>query len=127
MPPIYGLLADVETPVRLAEMPFWPPDMVHFNGEYVLGSTAHWQPLMNGTSGVTPMSYRRRAESFWFFPEDWAIQAVVDEGATHVMVHLHLFEHEAPMVLAGLAEQRTLRLVAADAYGHRLYEVRAGG
>lgn len=50
---------------------------------------------------------------------------MVDEGVTHVMVHLHLFEHEAPMVLSGLAEQRMLRLIAADAYGHQLYEVLA--
>ena len=124
VPPIYGLLADIEGPVRLVETPFWPPEAVHFNGEYQLGSTRHWQPLMNGTSGLTPESYRRRAESFWYFPEEWAIDAMHQEGATHVMVHLERFEHEAPHVAAVLAGRPDIWLIASDSRGHRLYEFR---
>jgi hypothetical protein len=79
---------------------------------------------MNGTSGLTPMSYRRRSQAFWFFPEDYAIQAIEDEGATHVMVHLERFEHEAPGVVEALQHQPDLKLIASDTRGHRLYEVR---
>jgi hypothetical protein len=124
VPSICSLLADTDEPVSLVEVPFYPPEGVHFNGEYVLNSTAHWQPLMNGTSGVTPMSYRRRVDAFWFFPENRAIQAIKDEGATHVMVHLEKFEHEAPMVQDALQDRRDLWLIATDRDGHRLYEVR---
>jgi hypothetical protein len=77
---------------------------------------------MNGTSGVTPMSYRRRAESFWYFPRDWAIAAMRSEGATHVMVHLERFGSEAPDVLQALAGRQDLQLLGADGRGHRLYK-----
>ncbi len=76
------------TPVLLAEVPFYPPEAVYENGEYVVNATLHWQPLANGTSGAIPQSYRRRAAAFWAFPRDWAIDAMEREGVTHVMVHL---------------------------------------
>ena len=66
----------VQCCVMLVEVPFYPATMVFENGEYVLNATEHWQPVMNGTSGVTPMSYRDRADLFWFFPRDWAIDAI---------------------------------------------------
>jgi len=129
VPPIYSMLADVASegvPVSLVEVPFWPPDAVHFNGEYVLNSTAHWQPLMNGTSGVTPMSYRRRTQSFWFFPRDHAIDAMHADGATHLMVHLEKFDDRERRDIAQTLERRSdLWLIAADGYGHRLYELRS--
>ena len=40
--------------VVLAEVPFYPPQGVFENGDYVLNSTAHWRPLMNGYSGYIP-------------------------------------------------------------------------
>jgi hypothetical protein len=125
VPPIYALLTESDTPVSVVEVPFWPPDAVHFNGEYVLNSTAHWQPLMNGTSGVTPDSYRRRTQAFWFFPRDHAIDAMHDDGATHLMVHLEKFdEGERRDIAESLAHRPDVWLIAADGYGHRLYELR---
>jgi len=106
-------------------MPFYPPDTVFMNGEYMLNSTAHWQPLMNGTSGVTPTSYRRRTESFWFFPRDWAIDQIRKEGATHIMVHLEKFTPlEGEDVRVSLQNRHDLQLMASDARGHRLYVFR---
>jgi hypothetical protein len=122
VPSIYRLLTETSEPVMLVEVPFYPADAVFENGEYVLNATAHWKPVMNGTSGATPMSYRRRAESFWYFPRDWAIAAMKREGATHVMVHLERFGSEAPEVVASLADRRDLQLLGADAQGHRLYK-----
>ena len=54
----------------LAETPFYPPHAVFENAEYVLNSTAHWRPLMNGYSGYTPTSYRDVAWTFWYFPDE---------------------------------------------------------
>jgi hypothetical protein len=122
VPAIYSLLAESPTAVMLVEAPFYPPETVFENGEYVLNATGHWQPVMNGTSGATPMSYRRRAESFWYFPRDWAIAAMKQEGATHVMVHLERFGAEAPDVLKALAGRQDLQLLGADGKGHRLYK-----
>lgn len=125
VPPIYGLLADSEAPVRLVEVPFWPPDVMHENGEYVLNATAHWQPLMNGYSGFTPMSYRERSSTFWYFPREGTVEVMRAEGASHVMVHLERFdERERRQVAEHLLTRRDLWLVAGDSAGHRLYEIR---
>jgi hypothetical protein len=122
IPPIYTLLARPASRVMLVEVPFYPPDTVFMNGEYMLNSTAHWQPLMNGTSGVTPMSYRTRADWFWYFPKDWAIDQIKKEGATHIMVHLEKFAPaEVEDIITSLPHREDLQLVASDARGHRLY------
>jgi hypothetical protein len=96
IPEIYKLLANEPGKVVLAEMPFYPPHAVFENAEYVLNSTAHWRPLMNGYSGFMPQSYRDYAETFWFFPREHAIQAMRRAGVTHVMVHPLRFRRDAP-------------------------------
>jgi hypothetical protein len=124
IPPIYELVAAAPDPVRLVELPFYPPDGMPGNGEYELNATAHWKPIMNGTSGATPDSYREHAASFWFFPRDWAIDAIERAGATHVMVHLeHFTPAEVADIELALRHRPELWLVAADSRGHRLYRV----
>ena len=124
LPRIYLQLPRLPAPVRLVEVPFYPPDAMHENAEYVLNSTLHWRPLLNGYSGFTPDSYRRRTETIWFFPERRAIDAIAAEGATHVMVHLARFGAERGEVERLLATETRLELVAADPAGRRLYKVR---
>jgi hypothetical protein len=125
VPAIYNQLATVQGPVLLVEVPFYPPDTVWANGEYVLNSTAHWRPLMNGYSGFTPLSYRRRAEAFWYFPRDWAIDAMKREGATHLMVHLERFNPaEAADIQNSMRQRADLALLGSDPLGHRLYKFR---
>ena len=70
---------------------------------YVLNSTAHWRPLMNGYSGYIPGTYREYAETFWYFPREHAIDAMRRAGVTHVMIHPHGFgnEDEAGADVAG--------------------------
>jgi hypothetical protein len=124
IPPIYELVAAAPDPVRLVELPFYPPDGMPGNGEYELNATAHWKPIMNGTSGATPDSYREHAASFWFFPRDWALDAIERAGATHVMVHLeHFTPPEVADIELALRHRPELWLVAADSRGHRLYRV----
>lgn len=123
VPPIYDRLTDDGGPVLLVEVPFYPGEAAFENGEYVLNATRNWQDVMNGYSGVTPMTYRRHAESFWFFPEGWAIDAIRAAGATHVMVHLERIGAEAQAVASEIGSRQDLRLVAADRQGHRLYRV----
>lgn len=123
VPAVYSLLRDEPEPVLLAEVPFYPADAAFENGEYVLNATGHWRPLMNGYSGVTPLSYRALAETMWFFPEPRAFSTLRSSGATHVMVHLERFGAEAPAVARALDGRRDLRLIAADRDGHRLYRL----
>ena len=123
MPPVYSSLASDPNPVLLVEFPFYPADAAALNGEYVLNATAHWRPIANGYSGMTPVSYRERSKTLWFFPDQEAVDTLLSMGATHAMVHLEQFREQAPSVIRALEQQPRLRLIAADREGHRLYRV----
>jgi len=124
IPAIYQLLADEPGPVVLAEQPFFPRWAVFENGPYVLASTAHWRPLMNGYSGYTPESYQHYAEAFWYFPQDWAIQAMKAAGVTHVVVHLARYAHDHQDVLPVLDQRSDFELMAIGDGGIRLYRLK---
>lgn len=123
--PVYRLLADEPGPVVLAETPFYPPQAAFENAEYVLNSTAHWRPLMNGYSGYTPASYRAVAWTFWYFPEERAIAAMRAAGVTHVTVHRRRFGHEAAAAVEALSRRPDVELMAIDARRDvRLYRLK---
>ena len=122
IPRIYTLLAR-EPIVVLAEVPFYPRQAVFENAEYVLNSTAHWRPLMNGYSGYTPASYGQFADTFWYFPEERAIHAMRRAGVTHVMFHPGRFGRGAEDVVAQLARRKEFELMAVGARGERLYRL----
>jgi hypothetical protein len=122
IPGIYKLLA-TEPRVVLVEVPFYPRQAVFENAEYVLNSTAHWRPLMNGYSGYIPATYAAYADVFWFFPREHAIQAMRRAGVTHVMVHPTRFGREGDEVVAQLARRPEFELMAAGSRGIRLYRL----
>jgi hypothetical protein len=111
IPAIYSLLAHEPGRVVLVEVPFYPAQAFFENGPYVLNSTAHWRPLMNGYSGYVPQSYREYAAAFWYFPRDYAIEAMRKAGATHVMIHPDKFGPEA---------EEMWRIVEASPYLERI-------
>jgi hypothetical protein len=124
VPAIYRLLAGQPGRVVVAEQPFYPRSGIFQNSPYVLASTAHWQPLMNGYSGYTPASYQRYADSFWYFPQGWAITAMKDAGVTHVVVHTAAFERDNLDVVPILDRRSDMELIAIGAGGVRLYRMR---
>jgi hypothetical protein len=124
IPGIYRLLADEPGPVVVAEQPFFPRTAIFENGPYVLASTAHWRPLMNGYSGYTPATYQPYADAFWYFPEERAIQAMKDAGVTHVVVHLARFAQDHQDVLPAIERRGDFELVAAGRDGIRLYRLK---
>ncbi len=123
IPRLYALLAD-QPHVVLAEVPFYPRQAVFENAEYVLNSTTHWQPLMNGYSGYTPGSYVDYANVFWYFPRDYAIDAMKRAGVTHVMVHPDRFGRDAAEVLRQVDARPDFELMGTGARGLRLYRLR---
>lgn len=125
IPRVYDLLAREPGPVVLAETPFYPAAAAFENAEYVLNSTAHWRPLMNGYSGYVPASYRAVAMTFWYFPEERAIAAMRAAGVTHVTVHPQRFGNEAADTIAILSRRPDFELMAISAgRGIRLYRLR---
>jgi hypothetical protein len=125
IPRIYNLLAMEAEPVVLVEIPFYPAHVTFENAEYVLNSTAHWRPLMNGYSGYTPASYRRVAWTFWYFPRESAIQAMRDAGVTHFTVHPRRLGSKAEETVELLSRRPDVELLAISANrGPRLYRFR---
>jgi hypothetical protein len=114
IPEIYKLLANEPGKVVLAEMPFYPPHAVFENAEYVVNSTAHWRPLMNGYSGYTPATYVDAASLMWYFPDARAFPPMKANGVTHIMVHPRRWGQESSKVIESIANQPDLELIAVD-------------
>ena len=79
---------------------------------------------MNGYSGYVPGTYRQYAASFWYFPRDWAVEAMKEAGVTHVMVHPERFIDESDKVIAQIGARSDLQLIAIGQGGIRLYRLR---
>ena len=122
IPAIYARLAAEPGPVVLAEMPFYPPQAVFENAEYVLNSTAHWRPLLNGYSGYAPKTYTDVAGLLWHFPDERAFPPLAAAGVTHVTVHPRRYRERAASTIDALARRPDFELLGVDeATGVRLY------
>jgi hypothetical protein len=124
IPGIYKLLATEPGPVVVAEQPFYPRWAIFQNAPYVLASTAHWRPLMNGYSGYTPDTYQPYADAFWYFPDERSIQAMKDAGVTHVVVHTAAFHKDHQAVLPALEQRADFELIAIGRDDVRLYRLK---
>lgn len=124
IPRVYSLLAGEPGRVVLVEAPFYPPQAVFMNAEYVLNSTAHWRPLMNGYSGYTPATYREYSEVFWYFPDPKVVDAMKAAGATHVMVHPRRFEADADETMRQALANPALERIAVGRDGMTLFRIR---
>jgi hypothetical protein len=124
IPAVYAVLAAEPGPVRLVEVPFYPPEGSFENAEYMLYSTVHWQPMFNGYSGYLPVSYRQRAKIYWFFPRPHAIEAMRRDGVTHVMIHPKGFGTEAEEMWKAVAASPYLERIAITPGGPALYRLK---
>ena len=85
IPAIYGHLpADAGAVV---ELPFYTGRAAFQHAPYMLNSTAHWRPLVNGYSGFQPASFHRHVEELAGFPDRRSVETLKQLGVTHVFVH----------------------------------------
>jgi hypothetical protein len=118
IPQIYGLLASEQNAVVI-EFPWVSPRYVARNGAYVIASTRHWKPIVNGYSGFVPASYVRHNELFQTFPDEDALAALRTEGITHFVVHLN----EMPGVQERLDGRRDIEVLGSSR-DIRIYKLR---
>lgn len=59
---------------------------IQYNARYMLQSTAHWKPLLNGYSGYMPVSTIEHGERIRDFPSDASIAYLKSLGITHALV-----------------------------------------
>lgn len=94
IPDAYDVLARERRAV-IAEFPFPEPLRFHLNTGYMLASTRHWRPLVNGNSGFVPSSYVETWKRVRGFPDNASLRALRDIGVTHVVVH---YESPTPLI-----------------------------
>jgi hypothetical protein len=123
IPPIYDMLAAAPADAVLVELPFPPARANGPNAAYMVASTRHWRPLLNGYSGFVPASYRRRAASLAAFPDGDTIDELIAAGVTHIMIHTHRW-NRGPDALSRLQRDRRLVLAREDDEGRYLFAVR---
>jgi hypothetical protein len=86
IPAIYDALRSANGAV-LVELPLYGGASVSENARYMLASTHHFRPLVNGYSGFESARFRERAARWRAFPADVVLQEMRQLGVTHVMVH----------------------------------------
>ncbi len=86
VPAVYDALVPERRAV-VAELPFPIPSQWFLNGPYMVNSTRHWHPLLNGYSGFRPSSYDRSYDAAREFPADESLIKLHELGVTHVVVH----------------------------------------
>lgn len=98
--PAYMMLATL--PVGpVIELPFWSDERELFgHTPYLLNSTAHWMPRINGYSDYIPPDFLEAAPVLKFFPSREAFKLLAETRARHAVVHMDLYgdEDRAAMV-----------------------------
>jgi hypothetical protein len=87
VPAVYDTLAQDRSAV-IVEAPFPMPQQWFLNSRYMVNSTRHWRPMLNGYSSYRPPSYYESYEIMQAFPADASLIALHHLGITHVVVHV---------------------------------------
>ena len=126
VPAIYGPLAADTEPGAVLELPIFSGAAFYLNAPYVLASTTHWRPLINGYSGYRPDGYDRLAQTVGAFPSDEAVERLRELDVRYVVLHGDRYPpHEmrrVTTVIDGASDRRDVQLVAVDG-GDRLYRL----
>ncbi len=92
----------------VAVFPYWArPISFHGHADYMLASTAHWQPLINGYSDHIPQDFRDNAAILGHFPSPEAFAVLERLGARYVVFHLNLYAGPSRDDIIGQLEQYT--------------------
>jgi hypothetical protein len=92
LPQAYRTLADLPKAPTI-ELPYWATSIeYHRHAEYLLASTMHWQPLINGYSDHIPQDFRDNAPALNTFPSRDAFAILERLGGRWVVIHLDLLD-----------------------------------
>ncbi len=111
IPPVYRSVPRTPGTV-IVEYPFFGSRSVQFHAHYMLNSTDHWQPIVNGYSGFQPPSFYENAAVLQTFPGDEAFARMRQLGVTHIVVN---GGQMPPGTLESLATRNDLQQL--DAFG----------
>jgi len=91
VPAPYRMLAGSPRGV-VAEFPFYGERIAFpLHAQYMLFSTSHWMPLVNGYSDVIPLDFREAAAVLDSFPSSDAFRVLARRRVRYVAVHWDMF------------------------------------
>ena len=114
--PAYDVLARMPRGA-VAEFPFYDERVeFHMHTVYMLNSTRHWQPLLNGYSDHIPPDFRELAKTLDSFPSRESFLALKQRRTRYIVIHRDLYGAQvAPLIEARLQPFRPyFRRVASD-------------
>lgn len=120
--PAYRVLATLP-PGPVIEMPFNSREAdLHGHAKYLLRSTTHWMPLINGYSDYIPPEFAARANILRGFPSREAFQVLADAPPKYAVFHPRWYQN--PDLLKERLEEfaSCLRPLHTEGVAH-LYEV----
>jgi hypothetical protein len=95
----------------LVELPFFSNAEASRHARYMLNSTKHWRPILNGYSGFQPRSFHEHRAALGGFPDATSIEALHRLGVAYVFVHTTQFTPSQMEVVRSLA---TLQRIDQD-------------
>ena len=124
VPAVYKRLARLPR-AGVAEFPFYRGSNERFlNTDYMLMSTFHWQPILNGYSDHFPPDYFTSREALNSFPSRAAVNLMREKGVRWVVVHHNRYPSNRATEVRMLLRQSDLGIrLAEDAPSWSLYEI----
>lgn len=125
IPAIYQPIAADPEPGAVLDLPFYDGLSAHRNAPYMLATTTHWKPLVNGYSGHKPANFDQTVRRMNNFPASETIEALRALGVRYVVVHVNDYRSKDRVrkLITDAARNSSIRLVAATDE-HRLYRIR---
>ena len=113
-PAIDRWLAGQARPFTVLELPVAKPtDAVRsarFHSHYMLHSMQHWQPIVNGYSGIIPPRHEDLFHQLAAFPDEGGVRALELLGVKYVVLHRDFYE----------GDEYARVVSSAEAFPHRL-------
>jgi hypothetical protein len=77
------------------EMPFYSRRFASARTQYMLSSTAHWMPLVNGYSSHTPQDFLDKTDTLGGFPTLEAFKVLERDRVRYAVFHMNLLTPDA--------------------------------
>jgi hypothetical protein len=122
-PPAYTMLASLP-PGPVIELPFYSTNRELFgHARYMLNSTTHWMPLVNGYSDYIPPDFRDAAPTLRLFPSAESFKLLAAQRPRYAVFHMGLLGEERAALDARIQEfSRFLMPLHTEGDVH-LYEI----
>jgi hypothetical protein len=95
LPAIDRELAARPRPFTVVELPVADPanatQSARLHSHYMLHSMAHWQPMVNGYSGIIPPRHERLFRILTAFPDTASLRELESLGVTYAVVHREFY------------------------------------